>query len=101
MANRSVDVEFKGFAHDHRLTLHGTGYIGEDPIRVFIRGHYAPTVEYGDLCHRIHPDGSSKPKYRCQIYNGSSRISHSFTPLTGTVPIPEPLPYDTPVELFQ
>ena len=99
VANRSVDVEFKGFANGHRLTLFGTGYIGEDPIRVFIRGHYAPTVDYGVFAIAFNQMG-------VQNQNTGAKFTMAqvgeviVTPLTD-VKIPEPLPYDTPVELFQ
>jgi len=99
VGDRTVDVEFKGFANGHRLTLHGTGYVGEDPIRVFIRGHYAPTVDYGVFAIAFNQMG-------VQNQNTGAKFTMAqvgeviVTPLTD-VKIPEPLPYDTPVELFQ
>jgi len=99
VAKRSVDVEFKGFANGHRLILFGTGYIGEDPIRVFIRGHYAPTIDYGVFAIAFNQMG-------VQNQNTGAKFTMAqvgeviVTPLTD-VKIPEPLPYDTPVELFQ
>jgi len=99
VADRSVDVELKGFANGHRLTLFGTGYIGEDPIRVFIRGHYAPTVDYGVFAIAFNQMG-------VQNQNTGAKFTMAqvgeviVTPLTD-VKIPEPLPYDTPIELFQ
>jgi len=99
VGDRTVDVEFKGFANGHRLILHGTGYIGEDPIRVFIRGHYAPTVDYGVFAIAFNQMG-------VQNQNTGAKFTMAqvgevmVTPLTD-VKIPEPLPYDTPVELFQ
>ncbi len=99
VADRSVDVELKGFAHGHRLTLHGTGYIGEDPIRVFIRGHYAPTVDYGEFALAFTQMGVQNQNTGAK-FTMAQIGSVTVTP-TGTVPIPEPLPYDTPVELLQ
>jgi len=99
VGDRTVDVEFKGFANGHRLILHGTGYVGEDPIRVFIRGHYAPTVDYGVFAIAFNQMG-------VQNQNTGAKFTMAqvgeviVTPLTD-VKIPEPLPYDTPVELFQ
>jgi hypothetical protein len=99
VAGRSVDVELKGFANGHRLTLHGTGYIGEDPIRVFIRGHYAPTVVSEEFAIAFTQMGVQNQNTGVK-FTMAQVGSVTVTP-TGTVPIPQPLPYDTPVELFQ
>jgi hypothetical protein len=99
VADRSVDVELKGFANGHRLTLHGTGYIGEDPIRVFIRGHYAPTVEYGEFAIAFTQMGVQNQNTGAK-FTMAQVGSVTVTP-TGDMPIPEPLPYDTPIELLQ
>jgi len=99
VANRSVDVELKGFANGHRLTLHGTGYIGDDPIRVFIRGHYAPTVDYGEFAIAFTQMGVQNQNTGAK-FTMAQVGSVTVTP-TGDVSIPEPLPYDTPVELLQ
>ena len=99
VANRNVDVEFKGFANGHRLTLHGTGYVGEDPIRVFIRGHYAPTVDYGVFAIAFTQMGVQNQNTGAK-FTMAQVGAVTVTP-TGDVKIPEPLPYDTPVELFQ
>ena len=97
VADRSVDVELKGFAHGHRIALHGTGYIGEDPIRVFIRGHYAPTVDYGVFAIAFTQMGVQNQNTGAKFTMAQVGTVH-VTP-TGDVPIPEPLPYDSPVEL--
>ena len=100
VGERNVDVEFKGFANGHRLTLHGTGMVGDDPIRVLIRGHYAPTVDYGVFAIAFNQMG-------VQNHNTGAKFtmaqvgSVTVTPTSDDVKIPEPLPYDTPVELFQ
>ena len=99
VAGRSVDVELKGFANGHRLTLHGTGYIGDDPIRVFIRGHYAPTVDYGEFALAFTQMGVQNQNTGAKFT--MAQVGSVTVKQTGTVPIPEPLPYDTPVELFQ
>lgn len=99
VANRDVDVEFKGFANGHRLTLHGTGYIGDEPIRVFIRGHYAPTVDYGVFAIAFNQMGVQNQNTGMK-FTMAQVGAVTVTPLTD-VKIPEPLPYDTPVELFQ
>jgi hypothetical protein len=99
VADRSVDVELKGFANGHRLTLHGTGYIGEDPIRVFIRGHYAPTVDYGEFALAFTQMGVQNQNTGAKFT--MAQVGSVTVIPTGTVPIPEPLPYDTPVELLQ
>jgi hypothetical protein len=99
VANRSVEVEFKGFANDHRLTLYGTGYVGDEPIRVFIRGHYAPTVEYGVFAITFNQMGVQNQNTGAK-FTMAQVGAVTVTPLTD-VKIPEPLPYDTPVELFQ
>lgn len=99
VANRNVEVEFKGFANDHRLTLYGTGYIGDEPIRVFIRGHYAPTVDYGVFAIAFNQMGVQNQNTGAKFTMAQVGMV-TITPLTD-VKIPEPLPYDTPVELFQ
>jgi hypothetical protein len=99
VANRSVDVEFKGIANGHRLTLHGTGFIGDEPIRVFIRGHYAPTVDYGVFAIAFNQMGVQNQNTGAK-FTMAQVGAVTVTPLTD-VKIPEPLPYDTPVELFQ
>jgi hypothetical protein len=97
--DRTVEVEFKGFANGHRLTLHGTGYIGEDPIRVFIRGHYAPTADYGIFAIAFTQMGVQNQNTGAKFI--MAQVGEVIvTPLTD-VKIPEPMPYDTPVELFQ
>jgi len=99
VADRTVDVELKGFAHGHRLILHGTGFIGEDPIRVFIRGHYAPTVDYGVFAIAFTQMGVQNQNTGAKFT--MAQVGSVIVTPTGDVPIPEPLPYDTPVELFQ
>ena len=99
VAGRTVDVELKGFAQGHRLILHGTGYIGEDPIRVFIRGHYAPTVDYGVFAIAFTQMGVQNQNTGAKFI--MAQVGSVIVTPTGDVPIPEPLPYDTPVELFQ
>jgi hypothetical protein len=99
VTDRTVEVEFKGFANGHRLTLYGTGYIGEDPIRVFIRGHYAPTVDYGVFAIAFNQMGVQNQNTGAK-FTMAQVGAVTVTPLTD-VKIPEPLPYDTPVELFQ
>ncbi len=99
VAGRSVDVELKGFANGHRLTLHGTGYIGEDPIRVFIRGHYAPTVVEGEFAIAFTQMGVQNQNTGAKFT--MAQVGSVTVTQTGTVPIPKPLPYDTPLELFQ
>ena len=99
VGEREVDVEFKGFANGHRLTLHGTGYVGEDPIRVFIRGHYAPTVDYGVFAIAFTQMGVQNQNTGAK-FTMAQVGAVTVTP-TGDVKIPEPLLYDTPVELFQ
>jgi len=99
VGDRTVDVEFKGFANGHRLILHGTGYVGEDPIRVFIRGHYAPTVDYGIFAIAFNQMGVQNLNTGAKFtmaQNGDVTV----TP-TSDIKIPEPLQYDTAVELFQ
>jgi len=99
VAGRTVDVELKGFTHGHRLILHGIGYIGEDPIRVFIRGHYAPTVDYGVFAIAFTQMGVQNQNTGAKFI--MTQVGSVIVTPTGDVPIPEPLPYDTPVELFQ
>ena len=99
VADRSVEVELKGFANGHRLTLHGTGYVGEDPIRVFIRGHYAPTVDYGVFAIAFTQMGVQNQNTGAK-FTMAQVGTVKVTP-TGDVPIPEPLPYDTPIELLK
>ena len=100
VGERSVDVEFKGFANGHRLTLHGTGYVGEDPIRVLIRGHYAPTVDYGVFAIAFTQMGVQNQNTGAK-FTMAQVGAVTVTPTGDDVKIPEPLPYDTPVELFQ
>jgi len=99
VADRIVEVEFKGFANEHRINLYGTGYIGEDPIRVFIRGHYAPTVDYGVFAIAFNQMGVQNQNTGAK-FTMAQVGAVKVTPLTD-VKIPEPLPYYTPVELFQ
>jgi hypothetical protein len=99
VADRTVDVELKGFAHGHRLTLHGTGYIGEDPIRVFIRGHYAPTVDYGVFAIAFTQMGVQNQNTGAKFT--MAQVGSVIVTPTGDVAIPEPLPYDIPVDLLQ
>ena len=100
VGERSVDVEFKGFANGHRLTLHGTGYVGEDPIRVFIRGHYAPTVDYGVFAIAFNQMGAQNQNTGAK-FTMAQVGAVTVTPTGDDVKIPEPLPYDAQVELFQ
>lgn len=97
---RTIDVEFKGFANGHRLTLHGTGMIGDDPIRVLIRGHYAPTVDYGVFAIAFNQMGVQNQNTGAK-FTMAQVGSVTATPTSDEVKIPEQLPYDTPVELFQ
>ncbi|MFB5630462.1 MAG: hypothetical protein ACE5RN_02625 [Nitrosopumilaceae archaeon] len=99
VGQRTVDVEFKGFANEHRLTLHGTGIIGEDPIRVFIRGHYAPTVEYGVFAIAFNQMGVQNQNTDAK-FTMAQVGDVTVTPMSD-VKIPDPLPYDAQVELFQ
>jgi hypothetical protein len=99
VGQRTVDVEFKGFANEHRLTLHGTGFIGEDPIRVFIRGHYAPTVDYGVFAIAFNQMGVQNQNTGAK-FTMAQVGDVTVTPISD-LNIPDPLPYDTQVELFQ
>jgi hypothetical protein len=99
VGQRTVDVEFKGFANEHRLTLHGTGFIGEDPIRVFIRGHYAPTVDYGVFAIAFNQMGVQNQNTGAK-FTMAQVGDVTVTPISD-VKIADPLPYDTQVELFQ
>lgn len=96
---RTVDVEFKGIVNGHRLTLHGTGYVGDDPIRVFIRGHYAPAVDYGVFTIAFNQMGVQNQNTGAKFT--MAQVGEVTVTPTGDVKIPEPLPYDTTVELFQ
>lgn len=99
VGQRTVDVEFKGFANEHRLTLHGTGFIGEDPIRVFIRGHYAPTVDYGVFAIAFNQMGVQNQNTGAKFT--MAQVGDVIVTPISDVKIPDPLPYDTQVELFQ
>lgn len=99
VGDRTVDVEFKGFANGHRLTLQGTGYVGEDPIRVLIRGHYAPTVDYGIFAIAFTQMGVQNQNTGVKFT--MAQVGDVTVTPTGDVKIPEPLPYDTSIELFQ
>ena len=99
VADRNVDVEFKGYANGHRLTLHGTGYIGEEPIRVFVRGHYAPTIDYGVFAIAFTQMGVQNQNTGAKFT--MAQVGEVLVKPLSDVKIPEPLPYDTPVELFQ
>lgn len=99
VGQRSVDVELKGFANGHRLTLHGSGFVGEDPIRVFIRGHYAPAQEYGVFAIAFNQMGFQNENTGAKLI--MAQVGKVIVTPTGDIKIPEPLPYDEPVELFQ
>ena len=99
IGQRAVDVEFKGFANEHRLTLHGTGYIKDDPIRVFIRGHYAPTVDYGVFAIAFNQMGVQNQNTGAK-FTMAQVGDVTVTPISD-VKIPDPLPYDAQAELFQ
>ena len=99
VADRTVDVELKGFVRGHSLTLYGTGYVGDDPIRVFIRGHYAPTVEYGVFAIAFNQMGVHNENTGTKLK--MAQVGTVIVTPTGDKPIPEPLPYETPIEVFQ
>jgi len=48
VAGISAELDLKGFAKGNKITLHGSGTMDNgDKIRLVLRGHFAPTPEYG------------------------------------------------------
>lgn len=48
IADRVVKIELKGIAKHNQIVLHGTGeLLGGEKVRLFLRGHFAPTTENG------------------------------------------------------
>ena len=45
VGGKTATLDLKGFAKGHRITLHGTGTVDgtDEKVRVFLRGHFAPT----------------------------------------------------------
>jgi len=48
VGDRSAELDLKGFAKGNKITLHGSGTMDNgDKVRLVLRGHFAPTPEYG------------------------------------------------------
>lgn len=48
VADRHAKLDLKGFAKDNKITLHGGGTLDNgEKVRLVLRGHFAPTSEYG------------------------------------------------------
>lgn len=48
VADREAKLELKGFARGNNLILHGNGVLDSgEKVRLFLRGHFAPTPETG------------------------------------------------------
>ncbi len=48
VADREAKLELKGFARGNNLILHGNGVLDNgEKVRLFLRGHFAPTPETG------------------------------------------------------
>ncbi len=48
VADRYAELDLKGFAKGNKITLHGGGTLDNgEKVRLVLRGHFAPTPEYG------------------------------------------------------
>ena len=48
VGDRYAELDLKGFAKGNKITLHGSGTMDNgDKVRLVLRGHFAPTPEYG------------------------------------------------------
>jgi hypothetical protein len=44
VGQRTVDLDLFGHARGNTIHLYGTGILGDDPVRIQLRGNYAPTA---------------------------------------------------------
>jgi hypothetical protein len=44
VGQRTVDLDLSGHARGNTIHLYGTGTLGDDPVRIQLRGNYAPTA---------------------------------------------------------
>ena len=97
VGDRHAELEMKGFARGNNLVLHGSGELENgDKVRLFLRGHFAPTPESGIFAIAFTQAGVHNINTGERIplmHVGSVEIFPTVD--VEPVPLPEPVPHDT------
>ena len=95
--DRHADMELSGFAVDDILVLHGKGTLDTgEPIRVFLRGHFAPTLESGVFALAFTHAGISNEENGERFPLMQTGFVNVYPIIVDTLPEPYPLPEPTP-----
>ncbi len=97
VADIHAELEMKGFARGNNLVLNGSGELENgDKVRLFLRGHFAPTPESGVFAIAFTQAGVHNINTGERIplmHVGSVEVFPTVD--IEPVPLPEPVPYDT------
>ena len=97
VADRHAKLDLKGFARGNHLVLNGSGELDNgEKIRLFLRGHFAPTPESGIFAIAFTQAGVHNINTGERIplmHVGSVEVFPTAD--IEPVPLPEPVPFDT------